>query len=128
MRGLLVRWLVSACALYLTSLIVPGIRVSGVAAALFAAAILGLLNAFVRPLVVLLTLPLTIVTLGLFILVVNGGMLWLASSVVRGFEVSGFGAALLGWLLLSLFTFGINLLIGDHGHVEVIRIREVREL
>ena len=125
MQGLVVRWLVSAAALYLTSLIVRGIEVHGVAALLFAAVTVGILNAIVRPFILLLTLPLNILTLGLFTLVVNAGMLWMASKVVVGFEVHGFWSALGGWLLMSFFTFCINLLIGESGRIEVVRVRQV---
>ncbi len=127
MRGLVIRWLVSAAALYLTSLVVRGIEVQGVGSLFFAAATIGILNAVVRPLILLLTLPLNIVTLGLFTLVVNAAMLKLASEVVRGFEVHGFWSALGGWLLLSLFTFLINVVIGETG-VEVVRVRRMVRL
>ena len=125
MRGILIRWLVSAIALYLTSLIVRGVEVHGVAALLFAALTIGILNALVRPVILLLTLPLNILTLGLFTLVVNAGMLWMASQVVVGFEVRGFWAALGGWLVMSFFTFVINLLIGETGRVEVVHVRKI---
>jgi putative membrane protein len=125
MRGLVVRWLVSAAALYLTSLIVRGIQIRGVFPLLFAAVTIGVLNAVVRPVILVLTLPLNVLTLGLFTLVVNAGMLWMAAKVVIGFEVHGFWAALGGWLLMSLFTFLINLLIGETGRIEVVRVRRV---
>ena len=127
MRGLVIRWVVSAVALYLTSLVVRGIEVQGVGSLFFAAATIGILNAVVRPLILLLTLPLNIVTLGLFTLVVNAAMLKLASEVVRGFEVHGFWSALGGWLLLSLFTFLINVVIGETG-VEVVHVRRMVRL
>ncbi len=125
MRGLLVRWLVSALALWLTSRIVPGIRIADATTLLVAAAMIGILNAVVRPIFVLLTLPITVLTLGLFILVINALMLRLASVLVPGFEVHGFFSALFGWLLLSFFTLLINALIGDRGGFEVIHVREV---
>jgi putative membrane protein len=125
MQGLVIRWLVSAVALYLTSLIVDGVEIDGVVPLLFAAVTIGILNAVVRPIILLLTLPLNIVTLGLFTLVVNAFMLWMASKVVIGFVVTGFWAALGGWLLMSFFTFLINLLIGDTGRIEVVAIRRV---
>jgi putative membrane protein len=128
MQGLVIRWLVSAAALYLTSLIVRGIEVHGVVALLFAAVTIGILNAVVRPFILLLTLPLNLLTLGLFTLVVNAGMLWMASEVVKGFEVHGFWSALGGWLLMSLFTFCINLLIGESGRVEIVHVRRVVRL
>ena len=120
----MIRWLVSAAALYLTSLIVRGVEVQGVGSLFFAAATIGILNALVRPVILLLTLPLNILTLGLFTLVVNAAMLKLASEVVRGFEVHGFWSALGGWLLLSFFTFLINVAIGETG-VEVVTFRRV---
>jgi len=125
MRGLVIRWLVSAAALYMTSLIVRGIEIHGVVTLLFAAVAIGVLNAVVRPVILLLTLPLNVLTLGLFTLVVNAGMLWMASKVVIGFTVHGFWAALGGWLLMSFFTFLINLLIGETGRIEVVRVRRV---
>ncbi len=123
MRGLVVRWIVSAIALYLTSSVVRGIEVRGLAPLLMAALVIGIINAFVRPVVLLLTLPISVLTLGLFILVVNAAMLVLVSAFVPGFEVHGFWAALWGWLLLSFFTFCINVLIGEHGGVEVVHFR-----
>jgi putative membrane protein len=125
MRGLVVRWLVSATALYLTSLIVRGIQIDWIAPLLFAAITIGVLNAFVRPVILLLTLPLNILTLGLFTLVVNAGMLWMASKVVVGFHVYGFWSAFGGWLLMSFFTFMINLLIGESGKIEIVHVRRV---
>ena len=125
MRGLVVRWLVSAVALYLTSRIVRGIEIQGVFPLLFAAVTIGVLNAVVRPFILLLTLPLTVLTLGLFVLVVNAGMLWMASKVVMGFNVHGFWSALGGWLLMSFFTFLINVLIGETGRIEVVHMRQV---
>ena len=125
MHGLLVRWLVSAVALYLTAHIVRGIEVHGLASLLFAAVTIGILNAVVRPIILLLTLPLTVVTLGAFVLVVNAAMLWLAAGVVKGFEVHGFWSALAGWLLMSFFTFAINLLIGETGRVEFVTMRQI---
>lgn len=122
MRGLVIRWMVSAAALYLTSLIVRGIEIDGLVPLLFAAVTIGVLNAIVRPIILLLTLPLNVLTLGLFTLVVNAFMLWMASQVVIGFAVHGFWAALGGWLLMSFFTFLINVLIGESG-VEVVTWR-----
>jgi putative membrane protein len=124
MQGLVVRWLVSAAALYLTSLIVRGIEVDGFVPLLFAAITIGILNAIVRPVILLLTLPLNVLTLGLFTLVVNAAMLALAASLVKGFEVHGFWSALGGWLLMSLFTFVINLLIGETG-IDVVSVRRI---
>ena len=123
MGGLIIRWIVSALALWLTSSVVRGIEVRGLGPLLLAAAMIGVINAFVRPIVLVLTLPLSVVTLGLFALVVNAAMLGLASAFVPGFEVHGFWSALWGWLLLSFFTFCINVLIGEHGRVDVVHFR-----
>lgn len=123
MRGLVIRWIVSALALWMTSSVVRGIEVRGLGPLLLAAAMIGVINAFIRPIVLVLTLPLSVITLGLFALVVNAAMLGLASAFVPGFEVHGFWAALWGWLLLSFFTFCINVLIGEHGRVDVVHFR-----
>ncbi len=125
MQGLVIRWLVSAIALYLTSLIVRGIEIQGVAPLLFAAVTIGILNAVVRPFILLLTLPLTILTVGFFVLVVNASMLWLASEVVKGFTVGGFWSAFWGCIVMSFFTFLINALIGDRGTLEVVEFRQI---
>lgn len=123
MQGLVIRWLVSAAALYVTDLIVSGIEIHGIFPLLFAAVTIGVLNAVVRPLILLLTLPLNIITLGLFTLVVNAGMLWMAAKVVVGFEVHGFWAALGGWILMSFFTMLINAFIGESGRIEIVHVR-----
>lgn len=119
MPGLLVRFIVSVFALGFTTAIVPGIRIEGEsdlnrALALGAAAlVLGILNAVVRPILILLTLPITILSLGLFLLVLNGLMLWLTSVVVKGFEVHGFVAALLGAILMTVISFVLNRFVKD---------------
>ena len=113
MRGLIYRWLINAAALGLTAYVIEGIHVRGVLAALVAAALLGVANAFIRPVLLVLTLPLNVLTLGLFTFVINGFMLLLVSSVVKGFDVSGFWAAVFGALLLSLISSLITLVVGD---------------
>lgn len=126
MHGFLVRWLVSALALYLTAGILSGIELNGVMSVLGGALAIGIVNALLRPVLLLLTLPLTVVTLGFFALVVNAFLLWLASGLVPGFHVAGFWSAFFGSLLLSFFTFLINVLIGDDGKVRVVTVRQVR--
>src|SRR2546426_11673212 len=98
--GFLFRVLVNAFAIYLVAEIVPGITVASVPAALGAGLVLGLINAVVRPILVVLTLPVTLLTLGLFLLVLNAFCLWLTSLLVKGFEVHGFLAAMFGSLLV----------------------------
>jgi putative membrane protein len=106
----LVHWLIVGVALWVTASIVPGVTVSSYTTLALAALVLGLVNALVRPVLVLVTLPLTIVTLGLFYLVVNGLAFGLAAWLVPGFEVSSFGTAVLGALVVGLVSWGIGLL------------------
>ena len=98
------RILLGAVALYLAAYLIPGIELSGAYSALIAAVILGLLNAIVRPVLLVLTFPITLITLGLFAFVINALLFWFVASFVDGFVVSGFLAALLGSLLVSLVT------------------------
>lgn len=102
--GFLFRVLINAFAIYLVANVVPGITVAGIGAALVAGLVLGLVNAVVRPILVVLTLPITLLSLGLFLFVLNAFLFWLVAEIVRGFTVSGFGAALLGSILYSLIT------------------------
>jgi putative membrane protein len=99
---LILRWLLLAAALLLVAHLYPGVTVASFGTALIAAFVLGLFNTLVRPLLVLLTLPVTILTLGLFLFVINALMFWAAASVLDGFAVAGFVAALVGSLLYSL--------------------------
>lgn len=111
MEVFLVQVLVVGLLLYLVARIVPGIEVDGVGHALLAGLVLGVINALIRPLLVLLTLPITVLTLGLFLLVINALLLRLAAALVPGLRVRSFGAALLGALLLSIFSFGATLVL-----------------
>lgn len=104
MLTLLARWIVNAAALLLVAYLYPGVQVQGFGPALVAALVLGLVNAVIRPILVILTLPVTLVTLGLFLFVINALLFWLVASVVHGFAVTGFGAALLGSILYSIIT------------------------
>jgi len=113
MRDLLVHLIVSALLLALVDYFVDGITIAGFGHALIAAAVLGLVNAVIRPVLVILTLPITIVTLGLFLLVINALMMVLAASVVPGFTVTSFGAAIFGGILLALFNLAASSLL--HG-------------
>ena len=111
MIKLVVRWLLLACALLLVAYLYPGVTVASFATALIAAFVLGLLNTIVRPLLVLLTLPVTLLTLGLFLFVINALMFWAAASLLDGFNVSGFGAALIGSLIYSLAGMVIDVAV-----------------
>ena len=108
---LLLRWVLSALSVMVTAYIVPGVRVANFWTALVAALIIGLINALIRPLIILLTLPVNIVTLGLFTLVINALMFWLASSIVKGFDVVDFKAAFIGALVYWLVSWFVNTLV-----------------
>ena len=108
---LIIRWLLLAAALLLVAYLYPGVTVSNFTVALIAAFVLGLLNTVVRPLLVLLTLPVTLLTLGLFLFVINALMFWAAASLLNGFAVSGFAAALIGSLIYSLCGMVIDVAV-----------------
>jgi len=110
MTRLLLTWALNAFALFFVMKLVPGIQIDRFSDLLVATLVIGLLNAFLRPLIILLTLPVTILTLGLFTLVINGVMFSLAAWLVSGFHISSFGAAFLAALLFSLFSFILNML------------------
>lgn len=108
---LILRWIFSAATLMLVAYYVPGIGVASFYAALVAALILGLINALIRPLAILFTLPVNILTLGLFTLVINALMFWLASSIVKGFYVAGFWPAFWGALVVWVVSWLVNILL-----------------
>ncbi len=101
---LLLVWILNAVALLVVAYLLPGITVASFGSALIAALVLGLLNAIVKPLLILLTLPLTIVTLGLFLLVLNALVFWWAGSILKGFQVDGFWWAVIGAIVYSLVS------------------------
>ncbi|MBI5256957.1 MAG: phage holin family protein [Burkholderiales bacterium] len=105
---IIVRWMLLAAALLLVANLYPGVAVASFSAALIAALVLGLLNTLVRPLLVVLTFPVTLVTLGLFLFVINALMFWAAASLLDGFNVAGFGAALIGSVIYSLCSMVID--------------------
>lgn len=113
MPQFLITWLVSAVALLITAYIVPGLTISGIPAAIIAAVVLGLVNAIVKPILIFFTLPLTILTLGLFLLVVNAITLGLVGVLTPGFTVDGFFPALFGSIVLSLVSGLLNQLFRD---------------
>jgi putative membrane protein len=108
---LLLLWGLNALALLAVTYLLPSIRVSGFGAALLAALGLGFLNMLVRPVLVLLTLPITVLTLGIFYLVLNGLLFWLASALLPGFEVQGFGAAFAGATLYGVIAWALSALV-----------------
>jgi putative membrane protein len=110
MRILLV-WLINAIALIAVAYLVPSISVSSFTSALIAALVLGLVNAIIRPVLVLLTLPVTVITLGLFILVINALLFWFVGSILEGFHVQGFWGAFIGSILFSIVSWLLSTLV-----------------
>jgi putative membrane protein len=120
--SLLVRWLINALALLALPYLLPGIHVDGFGAAVLAAFVLGLINALVKPVLFLLTLPATLLTLGLFILVLNGLLFWFATAFVSGLRVDGFWWAVLGAFLYSLICWaGSAVVFGQRGRIEFLK-------
>src|SRR5262249_27009636 len=115
--GFVLRVLVNAVAIWLATEIVPGITARSTTTVVVAALVLGLINAVVRPVLLVLTLPLTLVTLGLFLFVLNAVCLWLTSAIVPGFHVRGFWAAFGGALLVSVMSWAVHGLFSDRGRV-----------
>jgi putative membrane protein len=122
MLGFLVRLLINALGLYAASAIVAGFEVVGTGTLIVAALLLGIVNAIVRPILVFLTLPLTLLTLGLFLLVVNGISLALVAWLVPGVTVSGLWAATLAALIVSLTSWFASMFIGSSGRIERYRV------
>ena len=107
----LLTWLLAASALLLVAYLYPGVQVQSFTTALIAAFVIGLFNMVLRPILVLLTLPVTVITLGLFLFVINALLFWLVAEIVKGFTVHGFLAALVGSLLYSLITLAVSWLV-----------------
>jgi putative membrane protein len=124
MRGFLVRLLVSALSLWLASAIVPGMHIEGMGSLVLAALLLGIVNAIFRPFVIFLTLPFTILTLGLFLFVVNAAMLGLVAWLLPGFTIQSFWSALLGSLVVSIVGTVLSWMIGPHGKYELLAVRK----
>lgn len=112
MTRLALKWVLNCFALFFVMKLLSGIQIDRFQDLLLAVLVIGLLNTFVRPVIILLTLPVTMLTLGLFTLVINGMMFYLASHLVSGFHVTGFGAAFVAALLYSVFSFVLNLIFG----------------
>lgn len=127
MKGLFLRWFIQTVAILLAAYILKGIDVTGFVPALAAAALLGILNAFVRPLLLVLTLPLNILSLGLFTFVINAFLLTIVSRVIEGFTVHGFWSALFASLFISLVSAFLNLLVREDGKVGVVQLRRNRD-
>jgi putative membrane protein len=124
MRGLLIRWVFLTMAIMVTSYLLPGIEVSNIFSAFIAAAVLGILNALLRPILIIMTLPINIVTIGLFTLIINAGMLKLTASLIYGFDVHGFWTAVFGALIISIVSWLLNGLISEKGRVDIIDLKK----
>lgn len=122
--GILLRWFMLTAAILLASYMVSGIEVHGFWGAFFAAAILGILNAFFRPILIILTLPLNILTLGLFTFVINAFLLKMVSGVISGFEVHGFWAAVLGSVVISIVSWVLSSFVNERGRIEYIDLKK----
>jgi len=108
---LLLTWLINAAALFAVPYLMNSVRVDSFAAAMFAALILGLVNTLIKPILILLTLPVTVLTLGLFIFVINGLLFWAVANFVKGFSVAGFWSAIGGALLYSIISWALSTLL-----------------
>ena len=124
MKGIMVRWLILTVAIMLASYVITGIQVKSFFAAFFAAAILGILNAFFRPVLIVLTLPINILTLGLFTFLINAMLLKMASGVISGFEVYGFWSAVFGSLTISVVSWILSSFINERGRVQYIDLKK----
>lgn len=124
MIGFLLRAAITALGLWVASEILDGLVFESPSKLLVAAILLGVVNAFVRPLAFILTLPLTVLTLGLFLLVLNAAMVGLVAWIVPGFEISGFWTAVGAALIVSLVSWAASSAIGSNGKVEVFTVRK----
>lgn len=120
MYGVLIRFAITAVAVFLATSVVPGIEARTFSAGLAAVLVLSILNAVVRPILYLFSLPLIIVTLGLFMVLVNALLLHIVAWLVKGFVVEGFWASIFGALIISLVSAILNLWVSERGHLEVV--------
>ena len=125
MRGFVFRLIITALGLWAAATIVPGVQITGVGNLVVAALLLGIVNAVIRPILLVLTLPLTVVTLGLFVFVVNGLSLALVAWLMPGFTLSGFGAAILGSIVVGVTGWFGSMFVGSAGRFERIKRVEV---
>ena len=123
MQGIFVRTLITMLGLFLASRLLPGVWIEGTGSFILAAFLLGLVNAVVRPLVFVMTLPLTVVTLGLFIFVLNAAMFGLVAAMLDNFQVAGFWSALFGAIIVSITSTIASWYIGPDGRFEVFVVR-----
>ena len=115
MLKILLGWAINAAAIFLLPYVLPSVQISGYGTALVVALFLGLLNTFIRPVLFVLTLPITVITLGLFTLVLNGLMFWLAARFIDGFQVAGFWWAVMAAIVYSIISWAISTLVMAEG-------------
>lgn len=123
MQGFFLRTLITILGLLLASAVIPGVEITGTGSVILAAILLGLVNGFVRPVAFVLTLPITILTLGLFLFVLNAAMFGLVAALLDNFNVSGFWSAIFGSLVVSITSTIASWYIGPDGRVDVIVVR-----
>lgn len=121
MLGFFLRWSINLLALVIAGSLIKGITIEGLGTGIIAAGIFGVVNAVIRPVVLLLTLPINLLTLGLFTLVVNAAMLMLVSTLVPGFVIESFRSAFFGALIISLISWGVNIFISGSGKLIFIK-------
>jgi len=119
MRGILIKWIINSLAMLIVTYIVKGIEVVSPLTAIVAALVLGIINAFLRPFIILITLPINIFTLGIFTFFLNGFLFYMVSKIVKGFVIFGFWPAFFGSLLFSTISFLLSLLISKEGRLEI---------
>jgi putative membrane protein len=121
MHGFLLRWSINLLALVIAGSVMPGIRIESLEMGIIAAGILGIVNAVIRPVVLILTLPINLLSLGLFTLVINAAMLMLVATMVPGFFIENFRAAFFGAIIMSLISWLVNIFVGGDGKVVFIK-------
>lgn len=125
--GIFIRWLILTAAIMAASYLIDGIRISGFFSAFFAAAVLGILNALFRPILFILTLPINIMTLGLFTFIINALLLKMASGVIPGFDVHGFWSAVFAALIISGVNWVLSSFINEQGRIARVEKGEMEE-
>ena len=120
MRGLLIKWIINSLAILIVTYIVKGIEVASPVTVIVVAFVLGIINAFLRPFIILITLPITIFTFGLFTFFINGFLFYMVSKIVKGFIITGFWPAFFGSILFSIISLLLSLLVKENSRIEII--------
>lgn len=124
MKGILIKWIISSLAILIVTYTVKGIEVASLLTAILAAFVLGIINVYLRPFIILITLPINIFTLGIFTFFINGFFFYMVSKIVKGFVITGFWPAFFGSLLFSTISFLLSLLINKEGKIEIRLIKD----